>query len=127
LLQETLTGLNAALYAGNGFNTVNDTTGYSSESVLHFDASIQQILAVGNGLLGFGAEAFYVEQVGGDSGSDALLGDFKGRTAGIGPVLPYILPNGKQALVVELRWLPELNVKTRLEGVYIWLKAVYQF
>jgi hypothetical protein len=121
------TGLNAALYAGIGFNTENNATGYSSGSVLHFDASIQQLLPAGPGLLGIGAEAFYVEQVTGDTGGNELLGDFKGRTAGIGPVLSYILPNGKQTFVIELRWLPELNVKNRLEGDYIWLKAVYQF
>ena len=121
------TGLNAALYTGIGFNTENNTTGYSSGSVLHFDASIQQLIPAGKGLFGFGAEAFYVEQVTGDSGGNALLGDFKGRTAGIGPVLTYIQPNGNQMFVAELRWLPEINVKNRLEGDYIWLKAVYQF
>lgn len=121
------TGINAALYAGIGFNTENNTTGYSSGSVLHFDGSVQKLIPVGKGLFGFGAEAFYVEQVSGDSGGNALLGDFKGRTVGIGPVFSFIKPLGKQMLVTELRWLPELNVKNRLEGDYIWLKAVYQF
>lgn len=121
------TGLNAALYAGIGFNTENNATGYKSGSVLHFDGSVQQLLPAGPGFLGLGAEAFYVEQVTGDTGDNGRLGDFKGRTAGIGPVLSYILPQGKGTLVAELRWLPELNVKNRLEGDYIWLKVVYQF
>jgi len=37
-----------------------------------------------------GANFFYYQQVSGDSGSGAILGDFKGRTVGIGPVLSYI-------------------------------------
>jgi len=119
------TGLNAALYAGIGFNTENNATGYSSGSLLHFDGSVQQLLPVGPGILGIGAEAFYIEQVTADSGGN--LGDFKGRTAGIGPVLTYILPRGTETLVAELRWLPETSVKNRLEGDYIWLKVVYQF
>lgn len=119
------TGLNAALYAGIGFNTENNATGYTSGSVLHFDGSVQQLLPAGPGFLGIGAEAFYIEQVTADSGGK--LGDFKGRTAGIGPVLTYILPQGKQTLVAELRWLPETSVKNRLDGDYIWLKVVYQF
>lgn len=51
-----------------------------------------------------------------DSGRGARLGDFMGRTAGVGPVLSYILPRGKETFVAELRWLPELDVKNRLEG-----------
>jgi hypothetical protein len=118
-------GFNAALYAGIGLNTQNNATGYESGSMLHIDGSVQQLLPVGPGFLGVGAEAFYLEQVTGDSGG--RLGDFKGRTMGIGPVLTYILPHGKNTFVAELRWLPETSVKNRLEGDYIWLKVVYQF
>ncbi|MCG6983803.1 MAG: transporter, partial [Thiocapsa sp.] len=82
---------------------------------------------VGSGFLSIGAEAFWLEQVTADSGQRPILGDFKGRTAGIGPVLGYILPMGQQNLVAELRWLPELETRNRLEGDYIWLKVVYQF
>jgi len=121
------TGLNAAAYAGIGLNTENNATNYKSGSVFHLDGSVQQLLPVGPGFLGIGAEAFYINQVSGDSGGNALLGDFKGRTSGLGPVLTYILPRGTQTLVTELRWLHETNVKNRLEGDYIWLKVVYQF
>lgn len=120
-------GLNAAAYAGIGFNTENNATQYKSGSVFHLDGSVQQLLPVGPGFLGIGAEAFYIDQVSGDSGGNALLGDFRGRTAGLGPVLTYILPRGKETLVAELRWLHETNVQNRLEGDYIWLKVVYQF
>jgi hypothetical protein len=121
------TGLNAAVYAGIGFNTENNATNYKSGSVFHLDGSVQQLLPVGPGFLGIGAEAFYIDQVSGDSGGSALLGDFKGRTSGLGPVLTYILPRGTETAVAELRWLRETNVKNRLEGDYIWLKVVYQF
>lgn len=120
-------GFNAALYVGAAFNTENPDTDYRSGTTLHLDGSVQQLLPVGPGFLGIGAEAFYLEQVTGDSGRGASLGDFMGRTAGVGPVLSYILPRGKETLVAELRWLPELDVKNRLEGDYIWLKLVYQF
>jgi len=73
-----------------------------------------------------GAEGFYFEQVTGDSGTGAMLGSFKGMTAGMGPVLGYILPLGKQSLAIELKWIPELDTKKRLEGDYIWLKMVYK-
>lgn len=62
-----------------------------------------------------------------DSGAGASLGCFKGRTAGLGPVLGYIHPLGqKEQLVFELKWLAEMNTKNRLEGDYIWFKVVYK-
>jgi len=120
-------GFNAMLHVGYAINTENPDTNYRSGSLLHFDGAIQQILPVGSGFLTLGVEGFYFQQVTGDSGSGATLGDFRGMTAGLGPVLGYIQPLGKQALSVELKWLPELDTKKRLEGDYIWLKLAYKF
>jgi len=62
-----------------------------------------------------------------DSGAGAVLGSFRGMTAGLGPALGYILPLGQQSLSGELKWLAEVDTKNRLEGDYIWLKMVYKF
>ena len=120
-------GFNAMVHGGLAINTENPDTNYRSGSLLHFDAALQQVLPVGPGFLTVGVEGFYFKQVTGDSGSGATLGDFKGMTAGVGPVLGYILPFGKQSLAAELKWLPELDTKKRLEGDYIWLKIVFKF
>ena len=120
-------GFNAMLHAGYAMNTENPDTNYRSGSLLHVDAAIQQILPAGSGFLTLGVEGFYFDQVTCDSGSGAVLGCFEGLTAGLGPVLGYILPLGQQSLVVELKWLAELDTKKRLEGDYIWLKMVYKF
>jgi hypothetical protein len=121
------TGFNAAVFTGVTLNTENNDTNYQSGAAFHIDASIQQLLPLGPGFLSVGFNAFYYDQFEGDSGSGARLGDFKGRTIGIGPALGYILPVGGNTLVAEARWLPELDTKRRLEGDYLWLKAVYQF
>ena len=120
-------GFNALLHAGYAMNTENNDTDYKSGSLLHFDGAVQQILPAGPGFLTLGAEGFYFQQVTCDSGPGAVLGCLKGRTAGLGPVLGYILPMGKQSLVFELKWLAELDTKKRLEGDYIWFKMVYKF
>ena len=120
-------GFNAMLHAGYAINTENPDTDYRSGELLHFDAAIQQLLPVGSGFLTLGAEGFYFNQLTCDSGSGATLGCFKGMTVGLGPVLGYILPLGKQALSVELKWLPEMDTKKRLEGDYLWFKMVYKF
>ena len=120
-------GLNAAIHLGYAINTENPDTDYRSGNLLHVDASAQQIFPLGSGFVNVGAEAWYFEQVTDDSGSGATLGALRGRTAGIGPVLGYIQPFGEQKLVLEAKWLPELETRNRLRGDYIWLKAVYKF
>jgi hypothetical protein len=93
-------GFNAMLHTGCAMNTENSDTHYQSGSVLHFDAGLQQIFPLGSGYMTVGAEGFYFDQVTGDSGSGAVLGDFKGMTSGLGPVLGYIQPLGTQSLAV---------------------------
>jgi hypothetical protein len=121
------TGFNAALHGGVMFNTENPDTDYRSGTLVHLEGSVQQLVPTGKGFLSLGLEGFWVEQVTADSGQRPIFGDFEGRTAGLGPVLGYVLPMGKQNFVAELRWLRELETKNRLKGDYVWLKLVYQF
>jgi hypothetical protein len=123
----TKSGFNALLRTGYAINTENNATNYESGSILHFEGSVEQLIPAGGGVFAVGAEAFHFDQLTCDSGSGAVLGCFEGRTSGIGPVLGYIKPLGEQTLVVELKWLAELDTKNRLEGDYTWLKAVYKF
>lgn len=121
-------GFNAAIFAGMTVNTTNDDTQYKSGSVLHVEGSAQQLLPLGRGYFGLGANAFLYEQVTGDSGNGATLGDFKRRSVGIGPVIDYLLPfQSGETLAMELRWLPELDTKNAVEGDYLWLKLAYIF
>jgi hypothetical protein len=120
-------GFNAAFHEGITLNTENTDTDYQSGATLHLDASVQQLLPAGPGYAGIGAEGFYLQQVTGDSGSGAQFGSFRGLSAGVGPVLTYVLPWHEDTFVAELRWLRELAVERRLKGDYVWLKLVYQF
>ena len=121
------TGFNFGLHAGVTFNTTNKATDYRSGSVLHAEFSAQQLLPVGPGILGLGLNVFFYEQISGDSGSGATGGNFKGQSAGIGPVVDYIVPTETGALVFEAKWLPELDTKNRLKGDYFWFKVAWQF
>ncbi len=120
-------GTEVSLYAGVDFNLENEDMDYTSGTSLHLDLTIAQHLPLGKGFIGIGANGFYYEQLTGDSGSDALLGDFKGRTLGVGPVLSYVRPIGKTQLLAELKWLPELDTKNRMEGDYVWFKLGFLF
>ena len=77
---------------------------------------MQQLFPLGSGLANIGLEAWYFQQLTCDSGAGATLGCFKGRTAGIGPVLGYIQPIGNEKLLFELKWLPELDTAESPEG-----------
>jgi hypothetical protein len=121
------TGFNAAIFTGVTLNTENEDTDYQSGAAFHLDLSVQQLLPVGPGFVSIGFNGFFYDQFEGDSGSGAKLGGFEGRDIGIGPALGYILPCGGKTFVAEARWLPELDVRRRLEGDFFWLKLVYQF
>ena len=115
-------GTEVTLYSGVSFNLENQDMDYTSGTSLHLDLTVAQHLPLLGGFVGVGANAFYYEQITGDSGADALLGDFKGRTLGVGPVLSYVRQIGKTQLLAELKWLPELDTKYRMEGDYVWFK-----
>ena len=121
-------GREGSVYAAFDFNTKNEDTDYQTGTQFHIDATAAQHLPLLGGVAGVGATGFYYQQISGDTGpATALLGDFKGRTAGVGPTLSYVRKIGNSDLVSELKWLPELDVDKRLEGDFIWLKAVLAF
>jgi hypothetical protein len=120
-------GFNFSVLSGITLNSENKATNYRSGSVVHVEASVQQLFKHGDALIGIGANGFIYEQVTADSGAGAVLGSFKGRTGGIGPVVSYIRPLGTTTLALELRWLPELYAERRLQGDSIWFKGVLDF
>jgi hypothetical protein len=115
-------GLELSAFAGMDFNTKNHKTDYQTGAQFHLDFTAAEHLPLLGGIIGVGANGFYYQQISGDSGSGASLGDFKGRTLGIGPVVSYAKKILKKDLVAEIKWLPELEVKKRLKGDYIWFK-----
>jgi hypothetical protein len=115
-------GLELTGFAGMDFNTENHKTDYQTGTQFHLDLTAAEHLPLFGGVIGVGANFFYYQQISGDSGDGAILNDFKGRTVGIGPVLSYAMKIWGKDLVAELKWLPEIDVKNRLEGDYIWFK-----
>ncbi len=120
----TRIGTEVTVFAGLDFNTENPDTHYTSGTSFHLEGTLAQHLPLGKlGIIGVGANAFLYEQITGDSGSGAALGDFEGRTAGVGPVISFATKIAKADLAAEVKWLPELNVEKRLKGDTIWFKV----
>lgn len=120
-------GTEVSLYTGVDFNLENQDIDYTSGTALHLDLTVAQHLPLWGGFVGVGANAFYYKQITGDRGDFALLGDFEGRTVGVGPVLSYVRQVGKSRLLAEIKWLPELNTDNRMEGDFIWFKLGFLF
>lgn len=121
-------GLEFTLLSGIMFATENNDTDYQNGNIIHTEATLAQYLPLGkNTLVGIGVNGFYVQQVSGDSGEGATLGDFEGRTAGLGPVLNIIQTIGDKKLAIQAKWLPELDTRNRLEGDWVWVSVGMAF
>jgi hypothetical protein len=120
-------GFEFSTYLGYDINTEKTTTDYHSGQMFHIDASVAQHLPLGPGLIGIGANAFYLQQTTGDSGSGARLGSFEEMTAGVGPVVSYAAQFGKTSFAAEVKWLPQIGVQNTFNGNYVWFKVGVQF
>lgn len=118
-------GLEAVAYTGFNFNTENSSTNYLSGHEFYLDFTVNKRFKNG---VGVGGTGFVFQQLTGDSGSGALLGSFRGRTVGIGPELSYVTPVSQNLLfAMEAKWMPEIEVKNRLRGNWIWFKFAFVF
>ncbi len=120
-------GIQASAFLGADFNFENPDTNYHSGTQLHVDGTLAQHFPLWGSLAGIGVNGYWYEQVEGDSGSGANLGDFKARTAGLGPVLSYATKAGGIDLIGELKWVHEFETQKRPEGDYIWFKLLAKF
>lgn len=120
-------GTEVTLCASYDISIENQETDYRTGDSIHLESTVAQHLPLFGGAIGAGVNAFYFQQVVADSGAPEIIGDFKGMTMGIGPVISYLIKVGNSTILAELKWLPELDVENRLEGDYIWLKLAVAF
>jgi len=114
------TGTEFTIFGGFAVSTENSSTDYRSGDVFHLEATLQQYLPLGKQtLIGVGANAFYYQQVTGDSGSGARLGGLEGTDIGVGPVVTLIHKAEKYNFSIQAKWLPEIQTKNRLNGDWV--------
>ena len=105
--------------AGLTFNGKNDATQYRSGTEFHLEGSVEKIFSPS---FSAGVQAFYYDQVTGDSGSGAKLGEFKGLDNGIGLTGAYNFKIAdKIPATLRLHGIHEFNVRNRLEGNSVFL------
>ena len=118
------TGRDFSLIAGYMINTENDATNYKTGNELHVDAMFNQFVSEEFAL---GLHGYFYQQVTGDSGSGAILGDFKGQSYGIGPSFLWLPKWGGGNFSVTGTWLHDLHATDRMEGDYAVVTLTWQF
>jgi hypothetical protein len=112
------TGREFSAVLGFTYNFENDATQYKNGIDGHLDWAASQFLSERThvGLVGY----FY-QQLTGDSGAGATLGDFKSRVSAIGPQVGYFFPVGGKKWYLNLKGYYEFDASNRPEGWNAWL------
>jgi hypothetical protein len=109
---------------GHIYNTENDDTDYQTGQEIHVDYMLNQFLSE---TFAIGLHGFYYEQITGDSGGGAVLGDFEGEAAGIGPAVMWATKIKDTDLIITAKWLHEYHAERRLEGDHVFLNFTLVF
>lgn len=115
-------GWEASGALGMTVNAENPATDYRTGNEVHFEASVSKTTSSG---WSFGLNGYHYQQVTGDSGDGAILGDFKGRVTGIGPMVAYATEWGNTPVQLRARYFHEFNEENRLVGDAVFLTAVF--
>jgi hypothetical protein len=116
------TGREFSVVAGATYNFENEHTDYQNGIDGHIDWGASQFLSE---QVQIGAVGYYFQQLTGDSGEGATLGDFKSRVAGIGPQVGFLFPAGDMQGYVNLKGYYEFAAENRPEGWNVWLTLAF--
>jgi hypothetical protein len=95
------------------YNTENSDTDYQTGKEFHLDFAINRYLSES---LALGVHGFHLEQISGDGGDGALLGNFEAQASGIGPALLWATQAGGKPISFIVKWLHEIDAERRIEG-----------
>jgi hypothetical protein len=112
-------GWDLSAKGGFTFNGTNDVTQYTTGTEFHVEGSVEKTLSKSYSV---GLQAYYFDQVTGDSGPGAKLGPFEGQVVGFGGSAAYHFAIGKMPTTVRLRVMTEFDAQNRLSGDSVWLE-----
>lgn len=112
------TGYEFSAVTGLTYNFENTDLNYQNGIDWHLDWGASKFLTK---QLHVGLVGYAYQQLTGDSGSGATLGDFKSRVFGVGPQVGYIFPVGGMQGYLNLKGYWEFEAENRPEGWNIWL------
>ena len=118
------TGTAVDLAPGIMVNTENNKTNYKTGTEFHLDFAVNQFFSES---FAVGIIGYWYQQLSGDSGSGAVLGDFKSEAFGIGPGFVWIPKSAGGGLTVLGKWIHDFHAKNRFDSDYFTLTAAWKF
>lgn len=106
-------GTELSTVVGHIYNTENNDTDYHSGQEFHLDYMANQFVSE---TVAIGVQGFFHHQITGDSGSGAILGDFKAESAGIGPAIIWRPKIGEKTVNFSTKWIHEFHSENRPKG-----------
>ena len=106
-------GLELSSATGFTFNGENPDTDYTTGTEFHVEWALVQHFSQRFAL---GVAGYHYDQITGDSGPGATLGDFEGRVTALGPVMTYSFNLGKLPVSTQWSYFHEFDVENRAEG-----------
>lgn len=111
-------GLEWSAVLGFSYNFTNPHTQYQSGIDAHLDWAISPYVS---DTMHVGVAGYFYQQVTGDSGPGAVLGDFKSRVAGIGPQIGFFFPVADRQAYLNVRGYHEFDAQHRPDGWTGWI------
>ena len=106
-------GLELSSAVGFTFNGENPDTDYTTGTEFHVEWALVQHFSK---TFSLGFAGYHYDQITGDSGAGATLGDFEGRVTAIGPVMTYGFNFAKIPVSTQWSWFHEFDVENRATG-----------
>lgn len=106
-------GIELSAAAGFTFNGTNDTTDYTTGTEFHVEWAATKALTK---QFSVGLVGYFYDQVTGDSGAGARLGDYKGQITALGGTIAYNFELGETPISARLKVYREFDAVNRLEG-----------
>jgi len=120
----TSSGTEVSIAPGIMVNLTNDDTDYKTGNEFHVDFTVNQFLSE---TFSIGLRGYYYRQVTADSGSGAILGDFKGESLGLGPGFFWRPKYAKGKLSIVGKVMFDVTATNRFESTYGSLGAAWKF
>ncbi len=105
-------------------NTKNNDTNYKTGEEFHVDFVANQFLSE---TFAIGLRGYYYRQVSADSGSGAVLGDFKGESMGLGLGFFWTPEFAGGNLTVQGKWMHDVIAENRFDSDYFTFALSWKF
>jgi hypothetical protein len=118
------TGTEVSVAPGIMFNTPNTETDYRTGTEFHMDVVANQFLSE---TFAIGVRGYWYQQLSGDSGSGAVLGDFKSESLGIGAGFVWTPAFASGNLAIAGRAMTDVHAENRFDSTYAQVTLGWQF